>query len=559
MKNPEWYKRSLELDVQVHLYLGELNSLDSHLFIKSKNYYEKLTTLAYSQLEDPDSLQSFVSTLLQREDIKNAKSIGIILYVADELAIASLGPEHQNPSELFDLKERIISEPSEVLEDKTVSMQNHSWRLFPYLGAVDGSEFATAVVLSQKYAETMRLFREIGNEKNIPIITSVFSAPICAVASLPWFTTAKANGNIAVFNYTQFTLLAFFDHSGNLMMLRNMPHPSGSNFPVNIGSALIATANAFELESPEINILSLVSNDMNGLIASVQKTMQNSDIMLVDQKQILKSRGLSEDIPLEMLVATQKYDSSISPLATNDTFVDLEKNEWHLQEFLLPEQEEIERYPTLGEMKLLKISKFIKFAALFIALAVIGFQGFAIWKISRSEAWQYDGGSQINSAGVLQAEIQKFAKLDEILQDRSKAWVHMELLRNITPMDGSVILNEVSHQLTQERTGKGKKSGIIKSWAISGFTTEKGLTYLESLNTRGRMDDLFQALAQTTGNNVYSTTVAQRDLLVDLQNSTNSSYRATANVGTQGSYPLSFKMNIKQTLSASDQMAIPLK
>ncbi|MGJ8676819.1 MAG: hypothetical protein ACSHX0_04835 [Akkermansiaceae bacterium] len=559
MNNHDWYKKSLELDVQVHFYPSEANSLNSYLFIKSKNHYEKLASIEYDQLENQDALQGYVNELLQNQGMKKIKSVGVILYVADELAIASLGPEHQNPFELLDLKERIINEPGEVLEDKTVSMDTHSWRLFPYVGAVDGSEFATAVVLSRKYAETMRLFREIGNEQNLPIVTSVLSAPICAVASLPWFSKAKEHGMIVVFNYAQFTLLAFFNQLGDLMMLRNMPHPAGSHFPVNIGSGLIATANAFELESPEINILSLVNNEMSGLITSVQKTMQNSDIMLIDQKEILKSRGLAPDIPLEMLVTTQDYDLESCPLASNKTFMDLKENSWHLQEFLLPSTEEAILYPNLGEMKLLKLGKYLKMAALVVGLCLISWKGFTLLKIMQSEAWQYNGGSGVASAGVLQAQIKKYGQLNGVLQDRSKGWVCLELLRTFTPEDGSVILDEVSHVAIQERAGKTAKSGMSKSWSINGFTTEKGLSYLESLTTRGRMDALFSVIAKTSGNSAYSADVAQRELLVDLQNSINSSFKSTASVGDPNSYPLSFKMNIRQTLSASDQMAISLK
>ena len=238
LKNADWYKDALELDVQVHLYLKDEGGADCYLHIGSTNHYEQIDSLNSHQLEKYDELEKFVHQILSMDDARRAKSLGIIFYIADEMSIASLGPEHQNPGELDDLRTMMLDSPKEVLEDKTVSLESHAWRLFPYAGAAVGNEFATAVAVSRKREDTLRAFREIGEQMNLPIRTTALCAPLCAIASLPWFSNQDSNGTVAVVSYEKFTLLSFYNSSFELMLLRYMPHSNGAKVPANIGRAV---------------------------------------------------------------------------------------------------------------------------------------------------------------------------------------------------------------------------------------------------------------------------------------------------------------------------------
>lgn len=551
MNNVDWYKKALELDSQLHLYTGKTGLIEAYLFIKSQNYYEKLADINEGDSEKNESLKLFINQLLEHEKLEKIKSLGVVLYVADELSIASLGPEHQNSSELDNLKKQVIDEPGAILEDKTVSVDSHSWRIFPYRGAISGSEFATTIVVSRKYAKMMSLFREIGDNKNFPIVTSVLSAPICAVASMPWFSEPHRNGVIAVYNYSNFTLLAFFNAAGDLMMLRNMLHPLGSDFPVNIGSAMAATSSAFELEGPEINVISMVGNDPRGLIASIQSGMKASELMLIDPREILISRQLPPNIPLEMLVTTQGGGESV--LASNTTFSDFEENEWHLQEFVIPAAEELEMYPSLGEMKLLRLGKIVKIFGAVAVLLLASWLSINIWKKTKTESWTCKPESQKLEIAGLQKKINTYSHYDNLFKDRSKAWVCMELVTKVAPVGVPVHLKSVNHEVDSSYTKGDKKIGLKKTWVITGFTNEQGLVYLESISTKIKIKEVFDTVAKLTDNSAYLTNIEGREILVDIQNSINRDLQRGSN---ENDWPLGFTMNIIQTLPAGDAMGI---
>ena len=166
MKNPAWYQGALDLEVQVHCYLKNEGDVECFLHLKSQGVYEKIEGLTQRQLQMTDELEGFVDRVLHSDGVVKPKSLGVIFYLADELSMAGLGPEYQNPADMDELREMMIETPTEVLDDKTVSSETHAWRLFPYPGAPAGNEFATAVAVSRKHDDTLRTLREIGCSRN---------------------------------------------------------------------------------------------------------------------------------------------------------------------------------------------------------------------------------------------------------------------------------------------------------------------------------------------------------------------------------------------------------
>ncbi len=556
MRNQAWYQDALELDVQIHCYLKDSGAAECFLYVKSQNSYEKIESLSSRQLEQREELEKFIDKTLALESARKANSLGVILYLADELSIASLGPEHQNPVEINHLREMMVEDPREVLDDKTVSVETHSWRLFPYAGAAAGNEFATAVAVSRRRSETLRVFREIGCDKNLPIRTCALSAPLCAIAALPLFAAARENGSISVFNYERFTLLAFFNSHCNLMMLRFMPHANGATIPTNLGPAVMATATAFELENPEISVLSMVNHDVEGLVVSLQSTMTASDIMLVESEEILRNKSLPLDLPIEMLVATESLDTEVYPLADNATFTAFREESWHLQDFLAADQDELDMFPDLEDMKLLKISRLAKLAAVILLTGVLAYAGYSVSSKTSSEAWSYKAQKKQASAITLRTELKRYEHWNNLLKDRSKAWVSMELIARLSPPDGSVILKDVKHQVNQRHDPKTNKVGFDKEWTISGFSNDKGLEHLESLSTRDGVKKLFRDVAMATGNAAYIPDVSQRDVTVSLRQRPNPGYNTVAPRKPGDMFRRAFTMTISQKFSGQDEMAI---
>ena len=556
MKNPAWYQDALELDIQVHCYLQNEGDVECFVYIKSLNTFQKIGGLTQRQLQMADELENFVNRVLETEGTQKAKALGVVFYLADELSIAGLGPEHQNPVEIENLRAMMIDDPTEVLDDKTVSSETHAWRLFPYPGAPAGNEFATAVAVSRRHDDALRIFRKIGCDRNLPIRTCALSAPLCAIASLPWYTVAKENGTIGIYNYETFTVLSFYNKHADLMMVRYMPHPSGGLIPANIGPAVMATATAFELESPEINVLSMVGHDVGGMVVSLQSSMMGSEILLVATKEILKEKGLNEGIPLEMMVSTIELDAEVYPMAENATFTAFKEEGWHRQDFLAPDQYEVDMHPSQEDMKLLKVGRQVKAIAALLLLGVLTYAGLTSWSKLRSPAWTHKAKSTEKTAQTLQTELKRYEHWNNLLMDRSKAWMSMEFISRLTPADGSVILKDVKHRVDQKIESKAKKYGFKKEWVINGYTNDKGLRHLEGMSTRDGIKTVFKAVADDLGAHAYLPDVGHRDITVNLKQRPNPTYNTVTPVNPSDRYRLAFTMTISQTFTGEDELAL---
>ena len=328
MSNKDWYRDPLDLDVQLHCYVNSESSMDCYLHLKSGQHYAAIGSLDLRQLVSPEQQQAFIQDILKHDLVRSAKakSLGVILYLADEFSLAGLGLEHSDPETLPDLKEQILFDPKDVLEDKTVSVETHAWRLFPYRGCNANGEFATAVAVSSRLHVLLESIRDYGNENNFPIRTCALSAPLCAVASLPWCASANPQGTIAIFNYAKFTVLAFFNSACDLMMLRQVSHAQGASLPRNLGPSVLSAAASFELENPEIYIFPMTGVNVEGEVLSLQTAMKHSTMMVVEAADILSSRGVTVAIPLEVMTTTHEFDPDVYPLAGNATFEEFKEH-----------------------------------------------------------------------------------------------------------------------------------------------------------------------------------------------------------------------------------------
>jgi len=560
MKNKDWYRDALDLDVQLHCYVSNESEVGCYLHIKSQQHYEEIGQLNLQQLHKYEDQEVFIQEILARDSVVAAKpkSLGVIFYLADEISFAGLGPEYQDPDELLNLSEQLLDDPRAVLEDKTVSTETHAWRLFPYSGASDrGGEFATAVAVPRKLEPILANFRKVGNSTNFPIRTSALSAPLCAVASLPWCASVSPQGTVAIFNYSKFTLLAFFNNRCDLVMLRHVAHAQGASVPRNLGPIVFSAATSYELENPEVYILPMIGGDMQGVILSLQTSMKESAVMLVDSADILQSRGVTVPIPLEMMTTTHDLDPAIYPLAGNTTFKDFKQAGWTVQNFLTPSQEEQQSYPSAAAMLLLKISRLSKVAVALILAGILAYAGMDVAKKITSESWHFKKeNSQAQLAG-LQKKVSEYQRWDVLLTGRSKGWVSMELLSEFVPEDGSMVLTSANYK-SAKPSDKKVKHGIVKTWTISGKTTEKRYQELDaSYNTRDpkAMKELFRKVAESTGDTSYSPDVDGRKLSVLFSRKSAASGSSRSGGASEG-FPISFTLSVTLRYSKNDTVAL---
>lgn len=556
MKNLAWYQSPLELDVQIHCYIKDGSGASCYLRVQSSDVFEQIGGLSSRQLEQRDQLEKFIDSALQHEACRKAKSLGVIFYIADEFSLAGLGPEYRNPGELHDLRDKMRHDPKEVLDDKTISTDTHAWRLFPYAGAAAGGEFATVVAVSRRRSETLKALREIGDEKNFPIKTSALSAPLCAVGLVPWFANASEDGGVCLFNYHTFTLMAFFNSHGNLMVLRYMPHANGAVIPANIGPAIQSTATAFEMEKPDIFLVSMVGNDLVSFSSLLQQSMLGASVLTVDPDKLLHAHGLPTGCPLECIAITQDIDTEVYPLAENETFSALRNEAWYIQDFLSAEQDEIDMYPDRADMKILKFGRRIKKIAAVLFMGILLYGGYNISTKVKSDVWSHQQKDDKAETSGLTNELKRYEHWDNLLMDRSKAWVCLELVARMIPADGSVMLKTVKHTVQTKKDGKNSQSGFTKDWLITGFASELGIEHLEKHCTSDGINKLFQDVALSTENAAYLPSAGHRDITVSLAPRFNPSYNKfnTQNIGN--GFERVFTLNISQNVTSDDEMAL---
>jgi len=554
MSNKDWYRDALDLDLQLHCYVKDESSMDCYLYSQSRQVYEKVGSLNLKQLVSREQHQAFIQEIFKRDSLcsPKAKSLGVIFYLADEFSLAGLGPEHSDPDTLLELKDLILEDPKEVMEDKTVSVETHAWRMLPFRGAPSG-DFATAVAVSREFDAFLVSLREYGNGHNFPIRTCALSAPLCAVASMPWCASASPHGTVAIYNYAKFTVLAFFNSSCDLMMLRHISHTQGSSIPRNLGPSVFSAATSFELENPEIYIFSMLGADVQGEVLNLQTAMKDSDIMVVEVRDILNSRGVNELIPLEVLTTTQEQDPAVYPLAGNTTFEDFKEDGWTVQDFLTPSHEELQKNPGAGAMLLLKVSRWLKMAAALALAGLLVYSGLDIGKKITSEAWHFKKeDSQARLAG-LQRKVHDYQRWDKLLASRSQGWVSMELLSEFVPNDGSMVLTSANY-----KAAKNSQQGIVKIWTITGKTTGKRYQELDaSYNTRDpkAIKALFRKVAENTGDVSYAPDVDGRKLSVQFSRKSATSRRSRSG-GVGGGLPISFTLSVTLSYSQNDSISL---
>ena len=462
MKNLAWYQSPLELDVQIHCYINDGSGASCYLRVQSSGVFEQVAGLNSRQLEQRVELEKFIDSALEHEACRKAKSLGVIFYIADEFSLAGLGPEYRNPGELSDLRDKMHHDPEEVLDDKTISTDTHAWRLFPYAGAAAGGEFATAVAVSRRRSETLKTLREIGDEKNFPIKTSALSAPLCAIGLVPWFANASEDGSVCLFNYHTFTLMAFFNSHGNLMVLRYMPHANGAVIPANIGPAIQSTTTAFEMEKPDIFLVSMVGNDLVSFSSLLQESMLGASVLIVDPDQLLHTHGLPSGCPLECITITQEIDAEVYPLVENETFSALRDEAWYFQDFLTADQDEVDMYPDRADMKILKFGRRIKKIVAVLFMGTLFYSGYTISTKIKSDVWSHQPSDDKVEKNALTNALKSYQHWNNLLMDRSKAWVCLELVARMTPTDGSVVLKTVKHDVQLKKESNSPKVDFPK-------------------------------------------------------------------------------------------------
>ncbi|QJE95555.1 hypothetical protein [Luteolibacter luteus] len=559
--NPAWYQSALELDLQLHLRVDG-STVDSRIFDRRTKAWSAGPQLDESVTTDPSLIPAFAGAVLETARRANAQAIGIVLHVADEFATSELKPELDNPGALAELRTTIESDPKAVLDDASVSTTDNSWRLIPYPAA--GSEaIATTISISHRWWSFLDGIRSFGEENNFPIVTRALSAPLmCLMAFADVKQDPVTRPMIAILPYPRFTVLAFFNEHGDLRLLRTLQH-RGQRRPTNLRHATSTTAAALELADPEIHIIHIGEPTDPQLVADVQIVFPATSIHEVTWAGTRYQEAASPMVFPEPLIASSVAVPSETPLASSHTFVVLRNEGWASQDFLPMDRETSERFPTRGEMKLLRTARYARVAFAGAAALALCWVGAAVVAMVRQPEWAFNASdAQVGKQrlSMVTSERTRIDHWDNLLEDRSKAWVSMELLSIMFPEKSGFLAKSFNHTIRTESTPGQAKAGFIKEWKITGLAREQALERLATLNTRDGISAVFSEVAKVTGNGAFRPDMPSRSLVVNVRTLENSGYKPgpedEMNALDEATYPFSFDLTITQRFESSDPMAV---
>lgn len=532
-------------------------SVHSFFYDRSSNEWSEGLPISENTLSSEEETELFANELLKKVRSLKGSSVGVVVHVADEFATAELKPELDNPAALNDLRETAYNSPGEILDDSSIPSDQASWRVFPYPAA--GSEvIGTTITFSRRLERFVANLRNVGNDRNFPIITHVLSAPLVALMALPSLITPTADKPfVAILQFPWFTAMAFFNAHSDLRLIRTLQH-RGLRRPSNFKNALSTTNASLEFEDPDIFVIPLGEDADPGVAEDLQKNFPKS---------VVTTAAYPEVAPL----STWAPGPSLS-VATNEegeennhshTFGVLRSERWFLQDFLPASAESIALFPTRNEMRMLRFLKLGRIALFGITFLGIAWMAFSVFSVVRRPEWAFNENEAkaVNQRLVnLTRERQRLDHWNSLLEDRSKAWSSMEALARLFPANSGMLLKTFSHTVRPDTVPGQAKAGFVKEWTVSGMARDGALGYLNSLNTREGISAHFIEVAEATGNSAYDPAPNTRSIVVNVRTQENPSFKQRPaeeiHDSDESTYAFAFNLTITQRFESADELAI---
>lgn len=559
-RNDGWYVSPLELDFQLHLRIDGL-TLETRIFLKANGAWTPGPAIDEELIREPgEALVPIADRLIKLARTADSSAVGIVVHVADEFAITELDPEFDNPGALPELREALLVEPKSVLDDSTLSEDEHSWRLLPYPAAGNGA-IATAVTLGRRIEPLLEALRAHGRKRDFPIVTLTLSAPLLALQALPeLIRPSSGKPFLAVLHYPRFTILSFFNEHGDLKLLRTLHHHRNQRRPSNLRHAASTTAMALELSEFEIHLVDLDDEGDDLLRGELETAFPDSPLHVVDRRKSKLAEGERKNIPLEFAMATGIDRAPDGELGASHTFTTLREDGWATQDFLPTPPATAEQFPSRLEMKMLLGARFLRLGLAAALIGMLAWSGLSVFGMLRSEEWSFDQNQAASANAQLQAltlEKRRLEHWDNLLADRSKAWTSLELLARLFP-GSEVQVEKFSHRAEPERAAAAAQStraAFVKSWTIQGLASEEARPMLEGFNSRDGIASVFRSVHEATGNEAFDVAGDTRSLLATAKLDRNPRYARGTSEG-KDAFPYRFTLSITQRFESTDPLAL---
>ncbi|MFT4176444.1 MAG: hypothetical protein QM627_07275 [Luteolibacter sp.] len=556
--NPDWYRPAFALENQLHLRIDGASLLSFYHSTK-ENAWGAAPPLTEEILRDTAARDAWIADIIAQARASRAKSLGIVLHLADEFATAELKPEfshHENPAEL---REAALHDPASILADASTPSDQASWRFIPY-GGNSSTLVGTTISVSRAHADFLRAFRAAGEAENFPIVTQALSAPLIALKGVvSSLTPTPGKPFVAILQYPWLTAMAFFNSEANLVLIRSLQH-RGLHRPNHFRQVLHTTSTALELIEPDLYLAALSASADPTLLGDLKMTYPDNRVEAIP---LPNHPDIPAWAPEPVIATTPPSQSPENTPTPSRSFSHFNKEDWATQDFLPESRELAEVYPSRGEMKLLHAARWIRYALLLLTLLAFGWASFHVIQNIRKPAWWFKPAQAVElqqKTAKLNLEKQKTAYWENLLEDRSKAWIEMESLARLIPPDSGLQVRSYSYSAKPAITAGQPKTGLVREWRITGNARETALEYLNRLNSREGISAHFSEIAKLTGNEAYRPDVPTRSLVINIRTSENSSYvppaSDTLHSGDDHNYPFSFDMTITQRFEATDPIAI---
>jgi hypothetical protein len=565
--NPHWFSDPLQVPVQLHVRVDGVSILTWWYFL-AENRWDKGPVLSEAALTEPEPALAFATSVLSSQLPPQCNALGVILHIADEFATTALDPDHDTPAALKDLRQLIEKDPARVLDDSSLSPDDHSWRIFPFPGT-GAPNFATAIAIGRRLDPFLAAFRQLAEQRSFPVRTCALSSPLIALRTLPYLITQPlARPVIAALHYPNVTILAFLNGHGDLLLLRTLQH-RGHGRPVGLRHAATTTAAALEIDQPDLLVLPLADSNSTTVAEDLQLAFPQSALMLVDWAHtIFAALPRPEPIACRSDLADQP-----GPLAGSVTFSSLHEEGWATQDFLPTPLPQAERYPTRNEIRLLQAARLIQLGLAAAAVLVLSWMFLSIIGIMRQPEWAFNPTSAKTvkqRLSVLNSDRDRVEMWDNLLADRSKAWVNLELLCQLFPARSHVLLRSVTHTARPEAKGlnikpaAGKTApstvGFVREWRISGFARDEAEDLLNTISSQEGISAVFATVAKQTGNPAFQPNLPSRSITVKRSSIENASFKARApeeiTDSDEATYPFTFELIITQRFESNDPVAL---
>ena len=550
-KNPDWYRDAHLLSHQIHLFETKRKYL-AYSWDDITSQWVEINPIPLNA--DPLVLDEYLQYLRNEVFPGSCRSLGVVLHLNQEASVFDFPVQDWNEVQSgASLKSLIHDDPALVLQDRTLSNETMSFRVFPTPASPYVNDSGCAVATSRRGEEILQEFRRLGNENNFPIRTAGLSSPLLLLSRLPRTLGPQEKAFCTMLRFEDFSFFGFYSAEGELILLRSIKH-AGKQLPHSLESTLSTTAASVELADLELKVFDCRVNKEPSLeteLAALLFTLQYQVFVPPVSDELV--------VPIELSTFQIEDDNSNLAFAETETFGANVSESYHLQDFLSPSQEELDLVPGSIDMKVLRLGRVITRVGLAACLLFGAFVGFTSYTKMSSEKWK-QGETSASEAALLSKDLQKVKATEKFLADRSKGWVTLELFARLFPLDGSVQFESAEHKAVAESTVGSRlpTAGMVKKWTIKGLAMEEATSSLVRLNTQEGMGEVFKVVKEKTGNSSFGLEQESRSLLVNLELSENPKFRLSSPKGSANSYPNQFSLEITQRIEAGDELAIPI-